>query len=98
MKPSTKTRILKVLLTIVFIVGVIIVSKRLVTPTVEGAGQKIIKKPSRKELELKIIASQKILNDKTEENNACYEEVDRLNEEVERLKKDECVVVAKGLQ
>ena len=82
----------------VFIVGVIIVSKRLVTPTVEGAGQKIIEKPSRKELELKIDAVKEMLYDKIEESDACYEEVGRLNEEVERLNKDACVIVAEGLQ
>ena len=68
MKPSTKTRILKVLLTMGFIVGVIIVSKRLVTPTVEGVVEKKIEKPSRKELALKTDGMGKILNEKTKKS------------------------------
>ena len=82
----------------IFIVGVIIVSKRLVTPTVEGVGEKTTKNPTRKELEVKIDAVKEMLYDKIQEKDACYEEVDRLNEEVERLKKDACVIVAEGLE
>ena len=84
---------MKILLTLVFIVIVILVSKRLVTPRIES----LVNKVTRDELEAKVVKQERALEIRTKERDVCDSSLNIMTAEVEELKKDACVIVEKGL-
>ena len=99
MKTIIKRRIMKILLTLVFIVIVILVSKRLVTPIIESEGMpKLKNKKTRNELENELEQEKEKLKIKMEECSVCDASLVQLTEQVNLLKEDSCVVVSEGLK
>ena len=93
MKTIIKRRITKILLALVFIVIVILVSKRLVSPKIES----LVNKVTRDELEAKVVKQERALEIRTMERDMCDSSLNTMTAEVEELKKDACVIVEKGL-
>ena len=90
---------MKILLALVFIVIVILVSKRLVTPIIESEGMPMTKKKkTRNELENELELEKEKLKIKMEECSVCDASLVDLTEQVELLKEDACVVVSEGLE
>ena len=100
MKTANKRRILKIALTLVFIVIVIVISKALVNPIIESEGvpKKILRKATRRELEKELKVEKEKLQKKIEECSVCDASLALLTEEVKLLKEDACVVVTEGLE